>query len=167
MQIAIKFDVTESRRYQRKVYGCRIGETIDVEASSKTELAAKVKQEIESRMVRFPTALVRVGDEIRIVTAMGPDTTDILRPCDNEQQGLVLLTTTGTSSEDVVDCARRQVLHLAQQAWEGDGTPAYLTDEQKRDFESWVRFQTAYRIALDSGFSSRQSHELACDAMHA
>ncbi len=55
--------------------------------------------------------------------------------------------------------------HVAQHKWTGTAkeTPEGLTEDQQREFASWVRFQLAYRDATARGMDSIQAHAYACE----
>jgi len=164
MQVTVKFDIKETGRGDSRQYHASI-EGVDVYASTKTLLAEKLKRVLIDACRKPQIAVVRGNDQFRVMLGY-MDRVETYKPVESDQHGRVLMTCTSYGSGDVVEEADKVAMHLAQQEWEpGQPMPSYVPKHMVREFEAWVRFQDAYRLALASGCSYPVSHELACQAM--
>jgi len=69
-----------------------------------------------------------------------------------------------TRFEDVFTSAKT---HLAQMTWrheDGIHVPDFVTDpNERRDHESWCRFQLRYQYFKEQGFDGNTCHRMACE----
>lgn len=168
--ITIKLAITEHKNFRGRKTGkvsCRVGEH-QIFADSREDLDLQVQAFI-SRAAQPPeVALVRVDGEQRILTGSVHGVEVHREHLDGAGDGLVLLRSVSLSpaETDILDAAHDEISHLAQCAWKhGDPVPDFITEgPRKRAFQRWIRFQEAYKLAINSGKSESEAHQLACDA---
>lgn len=167
MNVTVKFPVSKSRS---------LGETEFCATVGDMTICAKTKADLEQRVNHFVQQCVSSSPAVAMVRSPDGDVRILLerlegvatyRPCDKNDVGVVMLTTTAQSyGRDILDEARFAAMHFAQQSWsEGDPIPEWLPEDKREEFAAWTRFVTAYRIASAAGCSDTQSHQLACEAM--
>lgn len=70
---------------------------------------------------------------------------------------------------DQFDAMKAARMHVAQMAWtEADGltAPAFLPDQEAREFVSWAKFQIACLRFRAEGMPEIDIHRAACEAMY-
>jgi hypothetical protein len=73
--------------------------------------------------------------------------------------------TTHGGARDVADVVSQYMLHLAQEAWDGQEEQSEflrLRPDLQREFTSWCQWQKRYKEARDKGMSDTAAHYIAC-----
>lgn len=157
--------ITTTRRNGKVAYRFLMG-AIECVAYTKSNVIEMAMAEMEKHANPPEVGLVRNGEDVRIVIGWG-DRAESYKPHQaNAGDGIVQLTMSSHGTGDVKHECEIWANHFAQQEWAvGSQIPEWLPESMRRDFESWIRFQVAYKIAKESGCDSSQCHRLGCEAM--
>lgn len=103
------------------------------------DLAEKVQAKVEELLQRPRVALVKVGQDIRVILSHGGGT-ETYRLHDDAAEGVCTLTCTSYSGEDIRTAAEMMVSHLCkQQTTDYNSVPDCLPASQVDEYKSWCR----------------------------
>jgi hypothetical protein len=165
MKLSVNFDCIKVNGE----YRCEIGNNV-LSARTKAELSEKVHQHVMSIAQPPTVGLVKCGKKLAILSFHGNDSVETFVTRDEDpSDGHVVLRQTsygclcGKTAKEECD---RLALHFALQGYDASqgivDPPDWLDSSLHREFNRSIKFQIAYRTAINSGFSVSDAHKMAC-----
>ena len=168
--LTLKFDDDNSWEGLRKhTMGCYKGNWVlringhEFVAPTREEVSEKVIDFIRKALSRTRHCVAHVNGELTVLheTSFGVERFS----CTIDKDGILKQRGGSFSSEQLEKDAQSALMHMAQQDWSlqcSDEPPAYLTDEQAKDFIRWTRWQREYANHIAQGCDANEAHRLAC-----